>query len=507
MEHITDTIPSLITDLIVVKQVLFSFFCTFKLCNMTTLSLNPLFSVRVSHCLDCVGYSEKSVMKRIKLLKECVDIFSEKIEMYDFILAGSKAEGVALPLESDIDALFVLKYFDCVEHPNDMKRVKENNTIMLMDDADSPHGYTKLRLLKLGSKGKSIVDNITVELPNGLFLANDIFKKYCSQYFVETPEKGTLNQSQSGPALSLKLDGFDGLEHTDQDCVVSLPCRCKTILDKWVKRSRSYDWPPGELIDNVITSGIGYVVPIGVKGLKNEELEWRICFTTIEIDLMQALTVVHRKIYILLKRFSKGKLKSVCPHITSYILKNLILWVAENNPLGEFREELLTKLLLQSLVVLRSCVLMGYLPSYMIPDRNLLAGKITDEERMNITAMLNECINQGDNFIHYINWIKLIEKMSFSRQELRKFEKYRDHIEDILLLMVKVYANGAPRILGELKLLRNGLLLRMMDFVTTPWHYEYRDILIKAVYPDEAPPEISLDMLRRMGERIFDILS
>ena len=66
-------------------------------------------------------------------------------------------------------------------------------------------------------------------MTTGTFLANDKCRKHCSKYFNRTPDKGTLNESLSGPALSLKMDGFEGLDKTDQDCVVSLPCECKRI--------------------------------------------------------------------------------------------------------------------------------------------------------------------------------------------------------------------------------------------------------------------------------------
>ena len=183
---------------------------------------------------------------------------------------------------------------------------------------------------------------------------------------------------------------------------------------------------------------------------------------------MEELNDAQRKLYIILKRLSKHIIKDVCDKITSYILKNIVLWIAELNPSEYFTNEVLTERLLQTLVVLKQCVHMEYLPSYMIPERNLLLGKMSSEQKVNVIECLNNCIEQGDELIKNLNWPKLKSSLSKSVQELKGYEQYRESVELFAMCVFGAYVRDAKPISGQNALYRKGILLRMLELISSP---------------------------------------
>ena len=98
-----------------------------------------------------------------------------------------------------------------------------------------------------------------------------------------------------------------------------------------------------------------HVVPVGHKGSDISHLEWRICFTKAEVYLIQRLNDTETKLYILLKMVSK-LFKFISADITSYVMKNIVLWLVELYPVDPITEEKLTYQLIQALRFLKKCV-------------------------------------------------------------------------------------------------------------------------------------------------------
>ena len=128
-------------------------------------------------------------------------------------------------------------------------------------------------------------------------------------------------------------------------------------------------------------------------------LEWRICYTKAERYLMCSLNDTQTKLYILLKMVAKTHLSLICKDITSYVLKNLVLWLAERSGIELFKKELLVDRLMQALHFLRQCVISNNLPSYMIPARNLFSGKLDLVLRKKLNILLTELILEGGGLL------------------------------------------------------------------------------------------------------------
>jgi hypothetical protein len=177
-----------------------------------------------------------------------------------------------------------------------------------------------------------------------------------------------------GPCVSFRS------ENMSYDFVAGFKCQSRDLLGKWEQRKRIYDWPDTTLVKEISASE-GHVVPVADVKSEFRNTEWRICFTNAELLLVNSLVENHLKVYILLKKLSKTALKPICPAITSYIVKNVILWQAENTPKNLFAPNLLLFRLCDALKFLQDCIKCSNLKSYMIEDRNLFFGRISELQK------------------------------------------------------------------------------------------------------------------------------
>ncbi|KAH3798579.1 hypothetical protein DPMN_152179 [Dreissena polymorpha] len=127
----------------------------------------------------------------------------------------------------------------------------------------------------------------------------------------------------------------------------------------------------GFIVQKVVSLG-AYVTPTGFKESENKHIEWRICFNSGETELMNNLNDTQAKVYVLLKWILKEIIKPTNKEITSYVLKNIILWQAENTPQTEFHSRSILHWLHDGLRGLRTAIEKKQLNYYIIPERNLM---------------------------------------------------------------------------------------------------------------------------------------
>ncbi|KAH3713068.1 hypothetical protein DPMN_072835 [Dreissena polymorpha] len=104
---------------------------------------------------------------------------------------------------------------------------------------------------------------------------------------------------------------------------------------------------------------------------------------------------------------AKDVLKPRHKEVTSFMLKNIVLWIAENNPQSMFHERSLFFWLRQSLQELRTALSTKTLPYYMIPDRDLMAASaLTDAQGKTWIATLTDMIDDSANIIRRLPKIR-----------------------------------------------------------------------------------------------------
>ncbi|XP_045208793.2 uncharacterized protein LOC123560691 [Mercenaria mercenaria] len=301
--------------------------------------------------------------------KRLDEIHNSKPFSVNNITTGGKAEGTALYFESDIDRLYAIKGITCVEPGLPCL----SPTVLHLDKTGCSPGYTRVKQVHIG-ENNSILNKHLVSEQNEIYVANSfsIFRE--NAYMLDINGVRITKQEKSGPSAPY------GNTSIKYDFVFGFECTCQDLIEKWFNRPRKYEWPGPRLIKHISTLE-GHVVPVANKGSKFPLTEWRICFTKAELMLMHSLDECQTKLYILLKLIAKSLLKPLCSEMSSYIMKNIVFWIVETSPNERFSQQSLIDRLVDSLTYLKDCLSSNVLKSYMIAERNLFKGRITEIEK------------------------------------------------------------------------------------------------------------------------------
>ncbi|XP_045165943.2 uncharacterized protein LOC123529613 [Mercenaria mercenaria] len=398
--------------------------------------------------MDMICYSKEKIESRADLMRriiaEAEKTFKQSVPGFDldFVLTGSKGDGIAKLFESDIDVMIVLRKFLCLDNA----RLENELNIIQILSTDSPPGYTKLNPLDMECNSFGAVFlgfTSAYDLNRGqVFLSST-----CARNLMELayelfplPYEGVHRQmkQQCGPSVpaSISLNIFTitawKFPATESDNVIALPYISSSILDVWKKRNRK--WPPPHLCQEVSETE-GFVVPVGSSYSEEQNFEWRISFTKGENILVSHFSSVQLKLYILLKMVFKKIVKPNCGMITSYIVKNILFWVAERNNLDMFTPDKLIDLLLQCLAFLRECLHSNFLPNYMIPSRNLLLGKGTPHDKIKLNRTLTDILEDSDCVVMRLDTIRNSIRVIYqSPVSARQYSEMRDDVEKLAIL-------------------------------------------------------------------------
>ncbi|KAH3739673.1 hypothetical protein DPMN_046328 [Dreissena polymorpha] len=211
----------------------------------------------------------------------------------------------------------------CVEHGIDINTIPLEMTVFRTNAHTYAHpGHCTLLLERLGHNGHPVLLSALFHDSNGRsLLSSDIFVQKCSSADRDPNEVRHTRAGPSNPAT------FVGVLNTDTVFAISIQCR--NILQRWAKRARR--WPSPEIVKTVVSIG-SLVTHVGFKGSENKNVEWRVCFNTGEAYLMNCLNNTQINSYVLLKLIVKNVLNPISKELTSYIVKNILLWLAETNP-------------------------------------------------------------------------------------------------------------------------------------------------------------------------------
>lgn len=344
----------------------------------------------VSRCLcrllDAIGCNQHIIEFR-RQISRLLGALPGSGNRYRTVLAGSRAEGLSKWHESDNDQLLFFRFILCVDDLSLVRQLSKQTTIFAIRDTQP--GYCMLELVKLGNIYDPDMRNSLVAYEGKLILPSDtIF--HATRPKSSGPE---ITQRRSGPAQTTL---FRGKDFTDM--VITLPSYCCRILQNWFSRPREHDWPP-ECLRKAIQQMKGNLVAAGKKGSAIENLEWRFCFNKIELLLVESFNPTQVKLYKMLKMINADILKVNGHHITSYMIKNIIFWLAEKHPQSMFRPENLFRWIVKSLRLLKRSVKWNYLPYYMIPERNLLTEKICPIELESLHKDLTRLSKSGPELL------------------------------------------------------------------------------------------------------------
>ncbi|KAH3733776.1 hypothetical protein DPMN_040210 [Dreissena polymorpha] len=387
-------------------------------------------SMEICTIMTRLGYGEMMRRWRVEKYREYDKLLNARVlneQRNTIITAGSKAEGLTCFLESDWDVLFVLTDVLCVEADINLLTISDDIDVFRMDTMDTLVYPGHCRLLqerpavhtRLSIISKALCDNGY----GGVLLSSSLLLDEYSALSL-THNAKLEHHERAGPSIPGTING---VHHIDR--VIALRCSCPSILQRWADRRRK--WPSPNIVQKVLSLG-AFVTPVGFKGSDYKDIEWRICFNTGEAELVNNLNDTQAKVYVILKMILRDIIKPNKKEITSYMLKNIILWQAENTPQTQFHSRSLLYWLHDGLKKLRTAIEEKRLCYYMIPERNLMeACGMHDYQQHKWVADITDMLEEGPNV--FLRLKKLRKAIVASPEPMMWFSKKRMELEMLLL--------------------------------------------------------------------------
>ncbi|XP_052819428.1 uncharacterized protein LOC128245342 [Mya arenaria] len=367
--------------------------------------------------LDHIGYSQSMVHDRRAAWREHDAIMSGKRQATTEITAGSKGEGFTAPFESDTDCVILSNNTLCRLPDDDTVQLPDTHYEFIMDYEHCHPGHFRLELKHTGTLEISNIEEALFVHDNGRTFISSA--KYRKSFIDKT------NETVSGPALT------GCTEYLSWDHVYAFPCTSQQqLLSEWINRPRHHHWPSSDLISEV-SELQAQMVPVGCKSSEHKDIEWRVCFIFSEQKLTDSWNGKQYKVYILLKLLTKSQLKPINDVISSYLLKNIMLWFTEQNPTQIFKKQHLFQNVISCLRNLKDAIHANYLPYYMVPSRNLLTGRMIPDQQQQLIAKLDELIQEGPLVI--MRCPKVLTALNMSPTELARKGRWRNKLEKLYL--------------------------------------------------------------------------
>lgn len=385
------------------------------------------------------------------------------------VVTGSTAEGFAIPnclaksspphviRFADVDMLIMAKSF----HVSTVDLPSPNNTeSKAYFDSEGIHpGYTRLCLP-------------TFKNPDNAFIFDEVRKKYyfssadCKERILKS--KIDLEPSETafihGPALSIEDSSLLSLANwgdfnagSSRDLVSAIKCDpWPKEASGWKQRALKSAWLKDDFIENIIKDGC-HVVAVPSKNSPKPDLEWRISFSASEGKLArQAVTDNQRQCYIYLKILRYQTMKPVSV-LSSYVFKSVFLHSCEKLPVDNW-VKFPGNCILYMLDVILECLRKKFVPTYFLPENNLI-DFLNDEEldaaMHAVEAMRSDPIGPVLDFTDdktvgllsvLLPFRKLVEPLL---NDIQNFKKHRNKTTSIMRGILPTAVNFCQSLLFE----------------------------------------------------------
>ena len=366
--------------------------------------------------MGMLGYDPVMRYKRQAAYRKMDELRNKADSQFTEVTVGSKGEGLTSVYESDTDILLIPNNVLILDVNDEQASVPPTVKVLRMDYNACHPGHTLLKITGTGPNLEEWQSEAVMDLGNGQkCLANTVVT------MMSVNINDTTTANRSGPAVGFTLD------QSPKDIVISFRCKATSFINRWKNRKRNVDWPPKQLID-MISEMNANVVGTGFAGSEMKDIEWRICFNEQEVLLVRSLNDTQAKLYVILKLVMKNILKPKKKELTSYVMKNIVFWLAEHFPQFLFNEDSLCAWLFKALRLLRWSVDNEYLPYYMIPERNLLASTLKEDQKLRVIRRITYVLNSGPACL--LRCKKLTDGLvNISPEKLDVLGKRRDTLE------------------------------------------------------------------------------
>lgn len=354
--------------------------------------------------------ARKSLFSRLEALAGAVDF----IEDYQpTTITGSTLDGVSWKgYMADLDSMILISYVTVVEDDKDAK-LYPGYVFQLCTENVHP-GYARLRLIKESLLGGNNIFTVT---PSGVksFCQEDNGSMYLSAFKLKSAFNRFLQLSvqpawvvqtsymygvkwpddeeilEHGPALCFSDTSKD---ETSNDMVPSYLCvDWPKQASEWKTRERTH-WPARKDVERIVSEGCR-VVPVGFRASVTRHLEWRLSFTLAERYLIKTFNNTQYKCYALLKMLLKEVIDKEVPDVlSSFNMKNTLLWTIEQSREDMWRPQMLTLAFIECLKRLCAWVKDGVSPSYFVVQNNVFDSKVVGESQAKLSKVLDEQVSK-----------------------------------------------------------------------------------------------------------------
>ncbi|XP_045193078.2 uncharacterized protein LOC123549227 [Mercenaria mercenaria] len=380
-------------------------------------------SLKLSEVLDDIYVNERTVLKRRRmvLLQETMlttlhRLLGQPIVFYNF---GSRSEGsTTIGLDSDADTLCCFNTWNVIRDWGEWQHGMFN-LLMIQDETTSP-GYCLLQVLRKDE-------------PLPLYLPEHVSHRYFTvrggRVFVKNTAfnrdvlAGTVT---NGPATSQQ--GRPGFY--DVDFVKAFRCKSWPVeAQPWLIRQGIGMWPTEEMKRYCENTGC-FFVPVSSKSGQYEEFEWRISTSMAERFLMFSLNITQMRCYILMKMILKTFINPRCNGVlSSFMCKTVLLYCIQNTHSNNWRPSNLLACLTVCLIVLENCVRQTNCPHFIIPENNLMAGRISPRNKNKILEILQNIAQSEGRVLLEIPIDNLGTRLQVKMNMYGAFQYYRTSAE------------------------------------------------------------------------------
>ena len=355
---------------------------------------------------------------------------------------GSAGEGTAHAL-SDMDKLIVRKGILICQSNEEAN--EKDGIVFSMDTTDCHPGYTKLKLIKNERKddlakhsnydpSKDIL-GIFEKKCKGDYLSNKEIIEWFLNFLGNTGSNVITKLYRNGPCATGEYRTYHVFArninpNTDCDFAQGFEiCGITKEGEQWLQtmKERTELWPPIEIIEKIEALKC-HVVAVGDNDdkISDSHLKWRISYTLWERELIWSFNDVQLHCLIILKVLLAKKMKMINKDISSFHMKNIVLWESMEHSLNAIESTRLLSLLRSCLTRLLESIKLRTLQHFIDQRRNLFESKFKDDDARKklmdyISKELIESTNVVPVILECIGKEKLKEIWDSCRSEPDKF--------------------------------------------------------------------------------------
>ena len=249
--------------------------------------------------------------------------------------------------ETDLDIVFEFHGILITEHPSQ----HTDEPYLAVEYSHYP-GYARLRIR--GNESPYLSPQYVKNK-----LSNILTR---CEFFVKHGESG-------GPAFQGNLE--DELGVFDIDYVACLTMKdWPSVAKSFIHRERKSGWPTREIIAEVVSTGCGFVA-VGHKKSEMSHSEWRVSFSAAEKTLIRKFPDVQVRAYLFFKSIFKTHL-SEPEGLSSYMMKNILLWTIELIPYENWRSDNIFGCVEAMVDMLAAYLSRRIIPNYFVVNRNMV---------------------------------------------------------------------------------------------------------------------------------------